>query len=467
MKNLLLLVLAFLGCSAQLSARQKTTRIDVATDFSREGDSLTITVRRYTGRLDEIAGDFNAVCRKGKFTLAIPARGYPQYIQVQFHRPSMRILEQLLLFPGDDMAMVIQDGQFRFTGPSAQRFLAQQRLQSISDSSLRRNRLRFTPSTLPRIFAHTDSAAIASLEYLDGMKTRIGPEAWALLSDNVKASAACIKLGYFNYAAAGKPEAGERYKTALQQYGKPLNSFPSFLAADSLGNARSGYSVDYIYQHYLADSCILMHRKFQVHDFYQYASRNFKGEIRELLVTNLFIIKRTNPELRTADINNALDYVKNSDLRTVLKKILAANTVGAMAPAFTLPDGKNRLVSLKDFRGKLVILDFWFTGCGACRELAPRMHMLEKKYAGRPVVFITVSVDKKRGQWLATLKTNAYTSALSVNLYTGGKGYAADVVREYDVRGCPTVVLIDKDGKLGPKPVLEVEEMSKLIDSYL
>jgi thiol-disulfide isomerase/thioredoxin len=467
MKNLLLLVLAYMGCSAQLCARQKTSRINVTTDFSREGDTLTVTVRRYTGRLDEIAEEFNTVYNKGKFTLAIPARGYPQYIQLQFHSPSLKILDQLLLFPGDDMAMAVKDGQVDFSGPSGLRFAVQQKLQGIIDSSLRQNRLRFTALTLPRFFAHTDSAATASLDYLDGMKTRIGPEAWALLGNNVKASAACMKLGYLNYAALSKPEVQESFEAALQQYGKPFNSYPSFFAADSLGNARSGYSVDYIYQQYLADSCVLSHRKFNVHDFYQYASQNFKGEIRELLVTNLFIIKRTSPELRAADVKNALGYVKDSDLRSVLERILAANTVGGIAPSFTLPDEKNRLVSLKDFRGKLVILDFWFTGCGACRVLAPGMHILEKRYAGRPVVFITVSVDKKRGQWLATLKTNEYTSALSVNLYTGGKGYAAAVVRDYDVRGCPTVVLIDKEGKLGPKPVLEVEEMSKLIDSYL
>jgi len=454
-------------CVIQLFAREKTCRISAVTDFSREGDSLSVTVRRYTGRLDEIAKIYTAICRRGKFEIAVPGQQYAQYIQLQFHLPEQKTLAPVLLFPGDDMKMNIKHRTVSFSGPSAARFAAQRELQDIAERSSRENHLRFTPFTLPVIFAHIDSAALRALDYLDSISNCLGPVAWALLSNNVKGAASCIKLGYFNYAGMSKPEMQEDLKTALKQYGKPFNSFPSFLAADSIGNIQSGFSTEYIYQQYLADSCILKQKRFDVHDFYIYASKNFIGEIRELLVTNLFIIKRTSPELRAADIGDALNYIENGDLRVVLKKILKANTVGGMAPAFTLLDENNRAVSLKEFKGKLVVLDFWFTGCGACKVLAPRMHVLEKKYAHYPVVFITVSIDKKREQWLATLKTNEYSSPLSINLYAGGKGYADVVVRDYDVQGCPTVILIDKDGKLGPKPVLEVDEISRLIDSYL
>jgi thiol-disulfide isomerase/thioredoxin len=328
--------------------------------------------------------------------------------------------------------------------------------------------LRFTPATLERVFAHVDSAAFESLDYLDKVKGRIGPTAWRLLGNDAKAAAACTKLGYVNYACMNKTEeVQENFKHAFLQYGKPFNAFPSFSAADGSGYTRSGYSIEYIYQQYLVDSCVFSHKKFNIHEFYLYASKNFSGVIREQLLAHLFIVKRNNPELAVADISSALDYVKNKDLRRVLEKIRATNTVGGTAPAFTLVDMNNRPVSLIDFRGKLVLLDFWFTGCGACKDLAPRMFAIEKKYAGQPIVFITICVDKKREQWLATLKTNEYTSPLSINLYTGGNGYKDAVVRDYDVRGCPSVFLIDKNGKLGPKPALEVDEISRLIDSYL
>lgn len=463
MKKLLLISQLLLISSVQLFAQMKTCQISGTTDFSREGDTVTITVSPYTGRLNEIAENYSAVIRSGRFGTAIPAGNKVRYVQLLFNRPESRYLPLVLLFPGDDLAVSIKNGKVSYTGPPAARFIAQQQLQDIADRSLRQMPLRFTPVTLPRIFAHTDSAAFASLAYLDEVKAQIGQAAWRLLGNNVKASAACTKLGYFNYACINKPEhVQENFKTALRNYGRPFNIFPSFSVDDG-----SGLSCEYIYQQYLADSCVLTSRKFNAHEFYLYASKNFNGEIREQLVTSLFVIKRTSPDLQAGDITNALSYVNNNDLRSLLEKIRAANTAGGIAPAFTLLDRNNKHVSLKDFKGKVVLLDFWFTGCGACKALAPIMHTIEKKYAGRPVVFITVCIDKKREQWLATLKTNEYTSPLSINLYTEGKGQAHPVMRDFDVRGCPTVILIDRDGRLGPKPILEVDQMSQLIDSYL
>jgi thiol-disulfide isomerase/thioredoxin len=468
MKKLLLITQLLLISSMPLFARMKTCQISGTTDFSGEGDTISITVSPYNGRLNEIAENYSVVIRSGRFGIAIPAGDKARYVQVLFNRPESKYLPLVLLFPGDNLAVSIKNGKVSYTGPSAARFIAQQQLQDIADRSLRENQLRFTPATLERVFAHVDSAAFESLDYLDKVKGRIGPTAWRLLGNDAKAAAACTKLGYVNYACMNKTEeVQENFKHAFLQYGKPFNAFPSFSAADGSGYTRSGYSIEYIYQQYLVDSCVFSHKKFNIHEFYLYASKNFSGVIREQLLAHLFIVKRNNPELAVADISSALDYVKNKDLRRVLEKIRATNTVGGTAPAFTLVDMNNRPVSLIDFRGKLVLLDFWFTGCGACKDLAPRMFAIEKKYAGQPIVFITICVDKKREQWLATLKTNEYTSPLSINLYTGGNGYKDAVVRDYDVRGCPSVFLIDKNGKLGPKPALEVDEISRLIDSYL
>jgi thiol-disulfide isomerase/thioredoxin len=468
MKKLLLITRLLLISSMQLFARMMTCQISGTTDFSREGDTVTITVSQYTGRLNEIAENYSAVIRSGRFGIAIPAGIKARYVQLLFNCPESKYLPLVLLFPGDNLAVSIKNGKVSYTGPSAARFIAQQHLQDIADRSLRENQLRFTPATLKRVFAHVDSAAFESLDYLDKVKEQIGPTAWRLLGNDAKAAAACTKLGYFNYACMNKTEeVQENFKYAFLQYGKPFNCFPSFSAADDSGYTRSGYSIEYICQQYLVDSCFFSHKKFNIHEFYLYASKNFSGEIREQLLAHLFIVKRNNPELAVADISGALDYVKNKDLRMVLNKISATNTVGGIAPGFTLVDMNNRPVSLIDFRGKLVLLDFWFTGCGACKDMAPRMFAIEKKYAGQPIVFITICVDKKREQWLATLKTNEYTSPLSINLYTEGKGQTHTVIRDFDVRGFPTFILIDRDGKFCPKPALGVGEMSQLIDSYL
>ncbi|MFC0514616.1 TlpA family protein disulfide reductase [Mucilaginibacter angelicae] len=468
MKKMTLVTLTGLLVFSRLFAGQKAARIGGTADFLRTGDSVLVTVRQYTGRLDEIATTYTAYASGNRLALSIPARDQPQYIELLFPNKGRTFLGPVILFPGDDMVIEVKSGSFLFKGSSAVRFSAQQKLREISIRFSQQMRLRFTPATLPRIFDHIDSGAAAQLNYLETKKKQLGLRAFRLLANDVKAGATCSKLGYLNYTCMNKPpEVQETFKTAFVQYGKPLNSFPSFSPADSSGKPASGCSAELVYQQYLADSCVFQQKRFSIHDCYAYESGHFKGEIREQLVTALFITKRSSPGITVADITQALDYVKNPDFIKVLEKIRATNTTGAAAPDFTLPDTANTPVNLKDYRGKLIVLDFWFTGCGACKAMAPRMQAIEKKYANRPVVFITICIDKKRAQWLATLKTNEYTSPLSLNLYTDGKGNEHRVIRDYDVRGYPTFVLIDKDGKLAPKPGLEEEEMSKLIDSYL
>ncbi|NVM62194.1 thiol-disulfide isomerase/thioredoxin [Mucilaginibacter sp. SG538B] len=179
------------------------------------------------------------------------------------------------------------------------------------------------------------------------------------------------------------------------------------------------------------------------------------------------MLKRNSPEISAADMEDALRYVSYSVFRQVLEKIRARSTAGAVAPDFVLKDENDRPVKLSGFRGKVVILDFWFTGCGACKALAPTLYALEKKYAHRPVVFLSVSIDKSLELWLCTLKTNQYASPLALKLYTEGKGDQHPVIKDDDVHGFPTIIVVDKEGRLGPKPELNEDGLSLMIEGYL
>jgi len=64
-----------------------------------------------------------------------------------------------------------------------------------------------------------------------------------------------------------------------------------------------------------------------------------------------------------------------------------------MAPDFSLPDLSGEMVSLKDFRGNLVLVDFWATWCVPCRKSLPELAALEKKYRNQGVTVLGLSVD--------------------------------------------------------------------------
>ena len=68
---------------------------------------------------------------------------------------------------------------------------------------------------------------------------------------------------------------------------------------------------------------------------------------------------------------------------------------GGQAADFTYPDVDGKMVSLSDFKGKVVLVDVWATWCGPCRQTAPIMKELAKEYAGKIVIY-KVNVDKEK-----------------------------------------------------------------------
>ncbi len=65
-------------------------------------------------------------------------------------------------------------------------------------------------------------------------------------------------------------------------------------------------------------------------------------------------------------------------------------------PDFTLPDPQGKKVSLKDFRGKIVFLNFWASWCVPCREEMPAMELLYQEFKDKDFVIVAVNVKDRR-----------------------------------------------------------------------
>ncbi len=115
---------------------------------------------------------------------------------------------------------------------------------------------------------------------------------------------------------------------------------------------------------------------------------------------------------------------------------MGAVSVGAMAPLWTLetPDGGS--IALEDLRGKVVIMDFWATWCGPCRQVMPSLQELHETH-GEELVVIGVNTWEQEDP-AAFMVENGYTYPIVIN------GDA--VAQEYFVEGIPTFYVIAQDG---------------------
>lgn len=119
--------------------------------------------------------------------------------------------------------------------------------------------------------------------------------------------------------------------------------------------------------------------------------------------------------------------------------------VGVTAPAFSYPsaDGKTTFEPA-DFKGKYLVIDFWASWCGPCRNVIPEIKELYSKYNQKGLEILSVSIDSKEKDWKAALKEEAMPWPGQILAPNAGK----EVLRLYQFNAIPHIVLLDKDGKI-------------------
>lgn len=174
-----------------------------------------------------------------------------------------------------------------------------------------------------------------------------------------------------------------------------------------------------------------------------------KGILRDKLY---LITIYQNLNSRASNIHEIDSLIKNMGANRYRQQIevLRRNKKGNPAFDFNLPDQYGNRHRLSDYRGKLLVVDFWFTGCHACRNLYEGfLKQIVTKYKNEEdVVFMSVNVDKKKEWWLKSVKEGIYCSPDEINLYTEGLGRYHDIIKYHFIIGFPTVVIISKDGQI-------------------
>jgi thiol-disulfide isomerase/thioredoxin len=198
---------------------------------------------------------------------------------------------------------------------------------------------------------------------------------------------------------------------------------------------------------------------------YDHFKTNYSGSLRERIITTLLYDNKSKTEDISYCLKTALDYISNEDFRRLLQNIKNNLITGSVAYEFKLPDENGMFRDYSDFRGKVVLLDFWFTGCTGCLLIKPKMDSIINLFKNKQIVFISISIDKDKDRWISSLRKNIYTSEHSVNLYTDGKGDMHPIIAHYLITAYPTLILVDKDGKLCEHPINpRIDNGTNLVD---
>ena len=132
--------------------------------------------------------------------------------------------------------------------------------------------------------------------------------------------------------------------------------------------------------------------------------------------------------------------------------------IGQMAIDFTQNDTLSKPVTLRSFRGKYVLLDFWASWCGPCRLENPNLVREFNKYSGKGFQVLSISLDKPDGKekWLKAIHDDGLNWAHVSDLQFWNNA----VARQYGIEAIPQNLLLDPTGKIIAKN-LQGEELDK------
>jgi len=111
---------------------------------------------------------------------------------------------------------------------------------------------------------------------------------------------------------------------------------------------------------------------------------------------------------------------------------------------FTLQDMSGKTVKLSDYKGKVVVLEFWATWCPPCRESVPGLEKLHKAYKEKGLVVLAVSMDE--GGW-DEVKSFIAQQGITYRVLKG----TDDISKQYRVRSIPMTLLLNKEGKIAKR----------------
>lgn len=182
-----------------------------------------------------------------------------------------------------------------------------------------------------------------------------------------------------------------------------------------------------------------------------------KNEVRSEVLAALKSIRKEYPDVTLQNGKPVRDMLDGPIFE------LEHLQVGCVAPDIEGQDFDGETFRLSDYRGKIVMLDFWGNWCPPCRAMFPHERELIEKLVGKPFVLLGVNSDRKLE---TAIRATQQQNLVWRNFWCGPQGRQGAIARQWNVRAWPTVYLIDGKGVIRYKEVLG-REIDRGIEALL
>ncbi|MFC0264396.1 TlpA family protein disulfide reductase [Fontibacter flavus] len=177
---------------------------------------------------------------------------------------------------------------------------------------------------------------------------------------------------------------------------------------------------------------------------------NEEGPLRDAILARYMLANRNVVSSDMDLLSLASETVENEPFAEIVRSTHSRNREGSPAFPFVFYDTEGKERKLEDYKGKVLLLDFWFTGCSAC--IGFKENVLSKLEASignmDDVLLLSVSSDKDPKIWKKSLESGRYSPESAIHLNTGSLGGNNSFLGHYNISLYPHVMLIDSDGNL-------------------
>jgi cytochrome oxidase Cu insertion factor (SCO1/SenC/PrrC family) len=398
------------------------------------------------------------VCDNGSYSFQFDSIKGPVYFSMSV-RPmgEDHVIENYLAFPGDSVNITRENNRHvSFSGKGAEAMACRFSMDSAHSVAFTTYKIKVFPNVLlarkesilyqRTIYAQFDSAFKAEQLILNARKPFLNTIQYQVLQADIIGNHALQKYG--------------SYTTAL-------NIIPTSIAVDSANHIKAEVNELFRKEGYMAktdipDDILSLSKKYvkavlsylrpegNMKPIYQLIAERYKGLLRDQLLTVYALDSQTLTQSPEAEIKLSLQFIKTDYFREGISYLLSTYLRGVTAYNFTLEDMSGKMRSLSEFKGKRVVIDYWFTGCSACSQVyTGGLKATEEALKDdASVVFITIANDDDRQTWLNSINKNIYTSHSTINLFIGELSFDHPAITKYGVQAYPTLVIVDADGKI-------------------